>query len=105
MRERSLTDTTTRREFLARPSEASEAHIASVLVHTRPSKIPLLESRLAQLGGVETHGSSASGKLIVTIEVDSDRQLVDRMSQIELEPDVIAATLVYHHVGDVDDEG
>lgn len=105
MRESSLINTTTRRDFLIRREAALEGHIASVLVHARPGQVDRLAARLDRLPGVESHDSNGAGKLIVTIEVADDAQLIERMTRIQTEDGVIAASLVYHHVGDVDDEG
>ena len=101
---KSATGRHARRDFITGRAFAQEEHLASVLVHTRPERLAALESRLARLPGVESHGSSAAGKLVVTIEVGSDAELVDRMTRIETEDGVIAATLVYHQVGGLDDE-
>ena len=94
----------TRRELLAPRPAAEEAHIASVLVHVRPDDVDRVAARLERTPGVERHGSNAAGKLIVTIEVDDDATLVERMTRIETDPDVIAATLVYPYAGELDDE-
>ena len=105
MRERAPTATTTRRAFLTGGAHRTETHIASVLVHARPEHVEDLSARFTRLPGVEAHGSNGAGKLILTIEADGDDVLVDRMTRIEIENDVIAATLVYHHAEDLGEGG
>ena len=61
-------------------------------------------ARFERLPGVESHGSNDAGKLIVTIEADGDAMLVERITRIETEEGVVAATLVYHHAEALGDE-
>lgn len=105
MRERAptATATRTRRDFLTR-GDRSEIHVASVLVHARPEDVEMVAARLTRLSGVESHGSNGAGKLILTIEADGDDVLVERMTRIETDDSVIAATLVYHHAEELTDE-
>ncbi len=97
-------ETKTRRDFLSLGDRRAETHIASVLVHARPEHVEELAARFTRLPGVESHGSNGAGKLILTIEADGDDVLIERMTRIETDDSVIAATLVYHHAEDLSDE-
>ena len=95
-----------RREFLrgGRVSEPND-HVASIVVQAWPEKIPAVEAELTGLPGVESHGSSSAGKLILTVETSSDSELLERINRIETADGVISASLVYHHAEEMSDEG
>ena len=94
-----------RRDFLTGGLPRRDGHIASVLVQAWPERIPLVEAELTGLPGVESHGSNGAGKLIITVETESDAELVDRINRIETAEGVIAVSLVYHHSEEMGDEG
>jgi nitrate reductase NapD len=104
MSEKQSTVARTRRSFLTgRIAEPAE-HIASVLIQARPERLAEVESAVSSLPGVESHGASEAGKLIVTLETRSDAALVDRMNRIQTTDWVITASLVYHYEGVLEDE-
>lgn len=94
-----------RRDFIAARLRRSQRHIASLLVHARPDRLAAVEAELTRLAGVESHGSDGAGKLILTLETGSDGELVQTMNRIETTEDVVAASLVYHHTGELSDDG
>jgi len=93
-----------RRDFLTGSSDKHDGHIASVLVQAWPERLPLVESELTRLSGVESHGSNGAGKLIITVETRSDAELLDTINRIETAEGVIAVSLVYHHAEEMGDE-
>ena len=95
----------TRREFIAGRADKQDEHLASILVHARPEILPDLEAALTRLPGVESHGSNSAGKLILTVETRSDAELMERITRIETADGVVAASLVFHHVEELGDEG
>lgn len=95
----------TRREFIGGRAKTPDEHLASILVQARPEILPAVEAALTRLPGVESHGSSGAGKLILTVETQNDAELMDRIRRIETAEGVIAASLVYHHIGEMGDEG
>jgi len=94
----------TRRSFLKGCTGKRHGHIASVVVQAWPDRLSVIEERLTRADGVECHGSSSAGKLILTIEADDDAGLVTAMSRIESTKGVVTASLVYHHIEEMDDE-
>jgi nitrate reductase NapD len=72
-------------------------HISGVVVHARPGHIDQARGQLNGVEGVEIHASDADGKLIVTIEQADERMTVDAFEQLNRLPDVLSATMVYHH--------
>jgi nitrate reductase NapD len=93
----------TRRDILKGRITSKNHHIASVLVQAWPNKIPAIESELTRLAGVESHGSSETGKLILTLEAENDAGLVETMDRIQIVRGVVNVSLVYHHMEEMDD--
>ncbi len=93
----------TRRDILKGCIASKNHHIASVLVQGWPDKMSAIESELTALAGVESHGSSETGKLIVTLEAESDAGLVETMDLIQMAVGVVNVSLVYHHMEEMDD--
>jgi nitrate reductase NapD len=76
----------------------AELHIASLVVRCRPARIAELERAIAALPGAEIAAADASGKLVVTLESESERAIARRLEEIAALPGVLSATLVFHHV-------
>jgi len=74
-----------------------ECHISSLVVHSRPDRVSAIVESLGSIEGAELHGGADTGKLIVTLETESEAQVVERINAIQLLDGVLAATLVFHH--------
>lgn len=72
-------------------------HISGILVHTRPGRIHQAREQLAMIAGVEIHLGDEDGKLIITLEQQDEEATVATFGQINQLPDVLSATMVYHH--------
>ena len=71
-------------------------NISSAIIHARPGDLALVQAGLATLAGVEVHGISPEGKLIVTIESaddDGNAATYQRIGQLD---GVMSAAMVYH---------
>ena len=77
---------------------SSEAHIASILVQALPAALEQIASAIEALEGAEVHARDPVGKILVTLETDSEAGLLSKMSQIQDMDSVINALLVYHEV-------
>src|SRR5687768_4296701 len=75
---------------------APEAHVSSLVLHVRPENLPGVRTALAEMPGVEIHADSG-GKLVVTLETQSEADIVTRMNDMSLLPGVLSAALVFHH--------
>jgi nitrate reductase NapD len=73
-----------------------EAHISSLVVHGFPERIEAVQAALRAMHGVEIHGASG-GKLVLTLETDTEADIVTRLNEISFLPGVLSATLVFHH--------
>ncbi|WP_300453120.1 chaperone NapD [Accumulibacter sp.] len=71
-------------------------NLSSVLVNARPAALPQVLAALACFGGVEVHATTEDGRMIVTIEADSAQAVADIFAQINQQPGVLSASMVYH---------
>ncbi|MBJ6127434.1 chaperone NapD [Microvirga splendida] len=76
---------------------SGECHISSLVVHSRSDRVQAIIEGIRSLEGAEVHGGADTGKLIVTLETDTEGQVVERINTIQLLDGVLAATLVFHH--------
>ncbi|MDR7036009.1 nitrate reductase NapD [Methylobacterium sp. BE186] len=94
------TDHLSRREILtgrlADHPAIAEAHVSGLVVHVRPERAAGARAALECMPGVEIH-AEAAGKLIVTLETDSDAEIVTSLNAISLLDGVMSAALVFHH--------
>ncbi|HET9699882.1 MAG TPA: chaperone NapD [Burkholderiales bacterium] len=81
----------------------SAINISGVLVHARPESAEAVRARLMQLPGVEVHAVSPDGRLVVTVENADDREMADTFERVQALPDVLSASLIYHHSEDTQD--
>ena len=77
---------------------SAELHISSLIVHARPASLPAVRAALATLDGVEIHGASDTGKIVVTLETESSGGIVERLERIREVAGVLSATLVFHQI-------
>lgn len=80
-------------------------NISSVLVNARPNLMNQVQGGLMALSGVEVHAATEEGRLIVTIEADSDQAVANMFEVINHLPGVLSASMVYHqYESDPDEE-
>ena len=82
---------------------STETHISSLVVHARPEGISAVTTAIGELGGAEVHGASDEGKLVVTLESESESGMLDRIDAINDIEGVLSVAMVYHEVADLDD--
>jgi len=70
--------------------------ISSVIIHPRPGDVALVQAGLGRLAGVEVHGISPEGKLIVTIETEDDGSNAATYQLIGQLDGVMSVAMVYH---------
>ena len=71
-------------------------NISSAIIHAHPSDVTVVQAGLATLAGVEVHGISPEGKLIVTIETEDEGSNADTYLRIGQLDGVMSAAMVYH---------
>ncbi len=75
-------------------------NISGVLVHAYPQKAAAVTRRLEAMEGLEVHANTAAGKIVVTIEKPDDNSMADAMLELQVMPDVLNASMVYHQFED-----
>ncbi len=79
-------------------------NISSVLVSARPGMASHVQACLCALNGVEVHALSEEGRLVVTIEADSDQMVADMFATINQQSGVLSVAMVYHQFESDPDE-
>ena len=80
-------------------------NLSSVLVNAQPGQVAQAQQALLTLSGVEVHAVTEEGRMIVTIEADSEGALADMFGVINQLPGVLSASMVYHqYESDPDEE-
>ncbi len=75
--------------------------ICGVLVHAKNGKEQEVEQSLNAINGVEVHHVSDNSRLIVTIELEGRKQIMDTMSSFNDIPNVVSTVLTYQHSEEV----
>ncbi len=86
---------------------SKEFHVSSLVVLGAADRLATISAVIAGLPGAEIHASDAAGKLIVTLETDSEGETSQRIEAIRALDGVFAASLVYHQVedGEIEEAG
>ena len=71
--------------------------IASLVLRIHPETRSEAESALVAFPGVECHGMSEDGKLVVTVEDVEGAAMSDTLIAIHRVPQILAATLAYEN--------
>ena len=79
-------------------SPAAELHISSLLVHAHPAALERVRATIDALDGVDVHGASREGKIVVTLECASEGGITERLAAIREVPGVLSAVLVFHRI-------
>ncbi|MEH6590418.1 MAG: chaperone NapD [Halioglobus sp.] len=72
-------------------------HITSFVVRCMPLRLQEVMDQVAAMAGAEIHGSDPSGKFVALLDLDSEKELVNTITSIELIKGVINTSMVYHH--------
>ena len=75
----------------------AEVHISSLVVHSTPRRVQSVAEAIARMPGARVHGSSAAGKLVVTLDADSADEMYGRVAAIQRTDGVLAAAMVYQY--------
>lgn len=81
-----------------------EYHVTSLVVHVAPTAITHVEASLLSLVGTEIHAMTPEGKIVVTLEGDSQKSILDNVEAINALPSVLSASLIYHQVEPLEQE-
>lgn len=87
----------TRRELLSgrlRNDNASQHHVSSAVLRVLPAAIPDLREQLATMHGVDLVAAE-DGKIVIVLEGLGPGELGEKLTQINLMPGVLAASMVF----------
>jgi len=76
-------------------------NITGVVVYARPAESEQVRAGLVAIAGVEVHAVGPDGRMVVTVERDSDDEATEVLNRLGRLPGVLSAALVYHHHEDV----
>lgn len=78
-------------------------YVCSVIVQARPEKLDQIKAVIATLPYTEIHGEKPEeGKLVVVMESDYQRALVERMEYLRDIDGVIVVSLIYSQLDEQD---
>jgi nitrate reductase NapD len=78
-------------------SSNQDVHIAGIVVYCTPERMESVKAQIALLPTADFHAQSAEGKVVVTLEAHSTKQILDYIDAIRALPDVLNVSLVYQH--------
>lgn len=73
-----------------------EVHISSLLLRADPANLQVVCARVQKHDGAEVAMTDETGKIIVTLETESEAVIVDHMNSLSLLDGVVSVALVYH---------
>ena len=76
---------------------SDELHIAGVVVRAYPHSMKRVAAAIEGLPGAEVCATSDDGKLVVTLEASSAREITANIDQIQRFDGVLSGSLVYQH--------
>ena len=81
----------------------NEYNLCSLLVHIEAKKSLPIKNTLQQQSGVEVHAVTEGGRLIVTIEAESRKIIVEKMLDIQKMSGVYNASMIYQFSDDINE--
>lgn len=73
-------------------------HIASVAVQVRPHNLTRIKQWLGDFPGAEIHAEDARGKLVVVLEAEAEKTILNLLDGLGAQTGVLNAALVYHEI-------
>ncbi len=77
--------------------EKNSIDICGLLVQVEHNQAQKVQNILITMAGVEVHGLSEDNRLVVTIEKDTQTQIMRTVDFINQTKNVISTSLVYQH--------
>jgi nitrate reductase NapD len=76
---------------------SEELHVAGIVVHAYPDQVERVARAITRLSGAQVHATAPDGKLIVTLEAPSAREIAAQLEALQRLEAVLSASLVYQH--------
>ncbi|QLE84194.1 MULTISPECIES: chaperone NapD [Shewanella] len=77
---------------------SQEYHVTSLVVHAAPKALVEVKHNIDVLPGTEIHAVTDEGKLVVTLEGETQASILDNVEAINALTGVLSSSLVYHQV-------
>jgi nitrate reductase NapD len=74
--------------------------ISSMILRTRPERLEGVRRQVDRIPGVEIHGDSGDGRLVVTVEDGEGYRVEDSITKLHEVDGVLAISLVYEYCDD-----
>jgi nitrate reductase NapD len=81
----------------------TEVELAGLIVRTLPCNLGHVQIALNTVPGLETHHTDPTGRLIVTLELESQSALADSINQLQNLNKILSVSLVYQHSEEIDE--
>ena len=86
------------------PKQENIISVCGVLVYVHPDKREATEARMLEIPGLEIHGASEEGKLVITVQTDSYRETGDAITRLQNVKGILSISMIYQHAEALDDE-
>jgi nitrate reductase NapD len=73
-------------------------NISSLIVDVRPEAMSAVRELLKPWPGVEIHAATTLGKLVLTVETETDADTTDTFARISALDGVLSVALAYHQI-------
>ena len=71
--------------------------ISSLVVRTKPDLMAAVSDRISLIPEAEVYGTDDDGRLVVVLDTANNRQAADTITDIQNQPDILSATLIYQY--------
>lgn len=73
-------------------------NISSLIVDVQPAALSTVRHELKRWPGVEIHAATTLGKIVLTVETESDADTTDTFARIGAIDGVMSVALAYHQI-------
>jgi len=77
-------------------TDDTEYHVASFVAHAEPKLKDSIAEQIALIDGAEIHAVSEEGKVVFTVEADSQRTISKNTDNIKYFDGVLSLSPIYH---------
>ncbi len=80
------------------PDTVMETHISSLVVYCQAEQLEKITQIINAVKDAEVSLSDPSGKLVVLLESEHEREILNTIKQIETIDGVLSASMVFHQI-------
>lgn len=85
------------------PQQDNVISVCGVMVLIHPDKREATEAKMLEIEGLEIHGASEEGKLVITVQTDSYRETGDAITRLQHVPGILSISMIYQHAESLDE--